>query len=75
MNKLVLAKNGILFLLLFYAIFFIVALWSDILATEFFVKASLTFAVILVFLGVFYYMEYWDASSKDGKDKNDYFSN
>ncbi len=65
-------KKAILFVATIYAIFFILAIWTEALFSSLFVKLSITVLVIEILLGMYYYFEYWH--SDDKKNKKDYFA-
>ena len=68
-----LIKSAFLSVATIYAIMLIVAIWTEIVASDFFAKLSITVAIIETLLGVYFYFEYWH--SDDKKNKKDYFAN
>lgn len=70
--KVGLIKKALLFVATFYAVAFIVAVWAERVFSGFFIKLSITAAVVEILLGIYFYFAYWHADDK--KDKKDYFA-
>ena len=70
--KLFSIKKAFLSIATFYSIAFIIALWLEKLSSVFFVKFSITLAVVEILLALYFYFEYWH--SDDKKNKKDYFA-
>lgn len=61
-------KIFILGLSLFYSVFLLLCIWTDIISSDIFWKVSLTIGVIFILIGIYYLLMHLN-SEKELKDK------